>query len=1000
MAIQNDMEQLMLELINRARLDPLGEAERYGIDLNQDLEPGTLDGTAKQALAMNEILIDAARFHSQWIIDNDIFDHTGYLSSSPSDRMAYAGYDFTGDWWWGENLARIGDVVNPDYLSYVYEQAEGLFRSAGHRENTLRGVFQEVGIGQITGTFTYEGTDYLTLMSTQDYARSGDKVFVTGVAFNDDDSDDFYSVGEGVSGMSISVSGDATQTVSTGGYQVQTAAGQHTVSFSGGGLAAPITVSIDLAGENAKLDIVDGDTIWSSISLTLGSGINKARLLGVADLDLTGTSVADTLIGNKGDNILNGGAGGDLMKGGDGDDLYYVDSGFDQVYEAVDAGTDWVYSTVSISIGANVENLKLFGTWNLSGDGNPSNNILEGNSGANWLHGYGGDDTLIGGDGDDRLEGQSGADLLLGGKGDDVYIVTDANDTIVENVGEGTELVESYVDFALRDHSQNLENLTLMNYAISGTGNGLSNIITGNTKDNILNGAFGDDVMIGGGGNDTFLDDTGADRMVGGLGDDVYYVDNAGDVIEELADEGTDQVYSSIQFALSDHSAHLENLTLLGSDNLRAWGNGLANRIEGNAGNNIINGGAGNDWLLGAQGNDIFIDDAGADRMNGGLGNDVYYVDDAGDTIEEAPGAGFDQVFSFVDFALRDHSQHIENLSLYGQGDINGTGNGQANIIVGNAGNNILNGAFGNDTLFGGAGDDIFQDDIGADRMVGGTGNDTYYVDDAGDRIEEYDGGGNDKVFSSISFALRDQSQYLEDLTLLGQGHINGTGNALNNVIVGNGGNNILNGAAGDDTLFGGAGDDIFKDNIGADQMVGGIGNDTYYVDNAGDTIEEAFGAGTDHVYSTISFALRNQSQYLESLTLTGLANTTGTGNGLANTITGNDGNNILNGAFGNDILIGGKGNDAFLDDSGNDQFTGGEGSDVFIFRRAGEMDVITDFENGIDTIRIGGLGVSSLADITHIQQGLDTALSFGGASVTLLNFDDSLISADDFEFV
>lgn len=177
MAIQNDMEQLMLELINRARLDPLGEAERYGIDLNQDLAPGTLDGTAKQALAMNEILIDSARFHSQWMIDNDIFDHTGYLSSSPGDRMAYAGYDFTGDWWWGENLARVGDVVNPDYLSYVYEQVEGLFLSAGHRTNTLKGEFQEVGIGQITGSFTYDGTDYLTLMSTQNYARSGDKVF-------------------------------------------------------------------------------------------------------------------------------------------------------------------------------------------------------------------------------------------------------------------------------------------------------------------------------------------------------------------------------------------------------------------------------------------------------------------------------------------------------------------------------------------------------------------------------------------------------------------------------------------------------------------------------------------------------------------------------------------------------------------------------------------------------------------------------------------------------
>ena len=142
----------------------------------------------------------------------------------------------------------------------------------------------------------------------------------------------------------------------------------------------------------------------------------------------------------------------------------------------------------------------------------------------------------------------------------------------------------------------------------------------------------------------------------------------------------------------------------------------------------------------------------------------------------------------------------IENLTLTGSAAIAGTGNDLSNVLTGNAGVNTLTGLGGNDTLNGGA---------GADTMLGGTGNDTYVVDNAGDVADETGGDGTDTVQSSITFSLSDAVHAkgtIENLTLTGTAAINGTGNALANVITGNSGNNILAGLGGADQLIGGAG--------------------------------------------------------------------------------------------------------------------------------------------------------------------------------------------------
>lgn len=302
-------EQLLIEMINRARLDPLGEAERFGIDLNEGLAPGTLDGEARQVLAPNQALHNAAEAHSDWMLATDTFSHTGVGGSRPGDRMADAGYVFEGRYASGENITYRGSTGAIDLDALMEEDHHrDLFLSSSHRVNMLHDFYREIGVSQQQGVFT-NGRDFNASMVTENFALSGSSVFVTGVIYADSDRDDFYSIGEGRGNVTITAAGTTTRSEAAGGYAIELAPAANVTVQLGS-----VTVQVDVSAGNGKLDLVDGTHVSTSVDTTLESGAGSLTALGVGDIDLTGSGGVDVLIGNSGDNTLDGRGGADTVR--------------------------------------------------------------------------------------------------------------------------------------------------------------------------------------------------------------------------------------------------------------------------------------------------------------------------------------------------------------------------------------------------------------------------------------------------------------------------------------------------------------------------------------------------------------------------------------------------------------------------------------------------------------------------------------------------------------
>ena len=590
------------------------------------------------------------------------------------------------------------------------------------------------------------------------------------------------------------------------------------------------------------------DIVYASASYTLTSGQEIERLsaenaAGTDPLDLRGNEFVQTITGNAGANTFYDGGGADTLVGLGGDDTYFVQSAGVQVVEAVGGGSDTVRSNVAFVLGAGQSVELLISLGGAAITGNELGQELRGGDNVN-----------------DVLDGDGGADLMIGYSGNDTYYVDNTGDQVIEAVNGGTaDRVRTSITYQLNS-GQEIEFLETTDAAGTAplylVGNAFRQTITGNAGDNIFNGAGGVDVLVGLGGNDT------------------YYVDIAQTTVQEAAGGGNDALYTSVSYVLGSNVS----VELLSANDYSATsalsltGNNLAQAIAGNAGNNVINGGGGNDTLYGFGGNDTFYVDlagvqvienvgggndalytsvsyilgpgqeiellsansyvattalsltgnnfaqilagnAGNNVFNGGGGNDTiygfggddtYYVDLAGVQVIENVGGGNDAVYSSVSYVLG-AGQEIEMLSANDYSATSAlslTGNNFAQVIAGNAGNNIINGGGGNDTYYG----------FG--------GNDTFYIDVAGVQVVEYAGGGNDALYSSVSYTL---AAGVEVETLSTNNHaataaIDLTGNAIGQSVLGNAGANVLNGGLGNDLLggFGGADTFVFNTALGA----------------------------------------------------------------------------------------------------------------------------------------------------------------------------------------
>ncbi len=757
------------------------------------------------------------------------------------------------------------------------------------------------------------------------------------------------------------------------------------------------------------------DTVIINGTYTLGASVENLIITGSADrfgtgnnLDnhITGSSGNNTLGGADGNDTIDGGLGADVMRGGTGDDTFIVDNAGDVITEYSNQGMDSVLSRINFTLGGNVENLTLTGMGNIDATGNGLANTLTGNAG------------------DNVLDGRAGADAMAGGAGNDSYYVDNSGDVVSEIPGGGVDSVISGVSFTL---GADVDNLTLTGAgAIDGTGNDGANVLTGNAAANILGGGGGNDTIDGGGG---------ADTLRGGLGDDTFFVDDMGDTVAEYTGQGTDSVFSSVSFVLG---GNIENLTLTGAANINATGNSLANSLTGNDVNNVLQGKDGNDLINGGGGNDKLDGGTGIDVMHGGAGDDTYVVNDANDVVSETgPGGvdagGVDTVLSDVSFVLGDF---VENLTLRGKVNEDGTGNASDNIITGNAWDNVLIGGDGNDTLIGGGGGtDRLEGGNGSDNLTGtgyldggagadimtGTGVVTFVIDDAGDVVS---GGNYINIITSISFMM---GTNMATIQLTGSDNIDAIGNEMNNWMAGNSGNNLLDGGAGLDALLcnqsthdiyvnlaletatgsdigndtvsgfenvfagsgndtlignasnnqlnGGLGDDILDGGAGADVMIGEGGTDIYYVDNPGDKIY-TYGSGVNTAYASCSYTI----DFKGILHLTGNSDINATGSGFEDRIYGNDGNNILDGAAKADILTGGLGADTFH----------------YLAKQFGAGEHITDFSvadgdwvtiSGYDPSQHGGM------EPTIYQSGADTIVQIDATHYIVL--DNTTLNSD-----
>ena len=307
--VMTQQEQLLLELVNRARANPVAEASRFGIDLNFELEPDEISPDAKQPLAPHQALRDAARGHSIDMLDREFFEHENPDGKGPSDRARAAGYPAGA----GENIAWFGtpdklkNVTELQRTAEVYRRHEALFLSPPHRTNMMTASYRELGTsveyaitGSLVETDPAEGfLEFESIVVTENFGNRGGDYFITGVIYTDNVvTDNFFSVGEAIGNATVTATrnrdGEVFTTTSgpAGGYGLQVPTGVYVVSATSPSFPAGMTVSnVVVLSENIKVDFNRRVPAVGSISGTLFDDQDRDGVRDTGEGPLVGHSV-------------------------------------------------------------------------------------------------------------------------------------------------------------------------------------------------------------------------------------------------------------------------------------------------------------------------------------------------------------------------------------------------------------------------------------------------------------------------------------------------------------------------------------------------------------------------------------------------------------------------------------------------------------------------------------------------------------------------------------
>jgi Ca2+-binding RTX toxin-like protein len=731
---------------------------------------------------------------------------------------------------------------------------------------------------------------------------------LTGTDFSD------TLVGNGSANYLSGGSGDDTLIGGGGGDTLDGGAGNNSVSYA-----------TAVSSVNAYLDSSQGSNAGAAVG---DSYISIENLMG--------SKYDDLLVGDANANLLNGGLGNDTLMGSGGGDILIGGGGTDTVsYQNATSGV-----VLSLASGGS--------SGMAYGDSYTAISNAIGSNFADQITGTSGDNVLYGNDGNDILIGGGGNDILWGGSGDDVF-KDNGTGTHEYHGDSGTNTVsydgftnELSVSLSAADNKNGQGGIELyysIQNLIGGSGN---DSLTGNNLVNLLNGGDGNDTLIGGGGNDILLggngDDvlnggTGADQLNGGAGNDTAtYTDSTSGVIIDLsnavisAGRGTGDAFGDTYTSIEtiQGSSH--------SDYIYAGSSGAPNVFLGN-------GASGSITVSGTQFTGDTVDFSGSTTaLQASLLNDTV--------------GG--QSFASGGWALGAQFTGIANLVGTSQNDTL-EGDAQANILIGNGGNDTLVGTMGgNDTLIASLGSQSLAD---YSQFTNGITLDLSLIN----------AGGYSEV-SVVNSSQKDSLQNIENI-IGSAGNDSISGDSSANSLSGGAGNDTLSGGAGNDTLVGGIGNDVLIGGSGADVLDGGSGINTVSYETAASAVEANLAnvsVNTGDAAGDTYITIQNLTGSTFNDVLSGDAGNNLIAGGLGDdTLSGGGGQDTLDGGSGIDVLIGtgsvvdllgGDGNDILYSGIGLDTLSGGSGDDIMYSNYSG-----TNGGTGSDSFS-GGLGIDTVS--------------------------------------